>query len=100
MKSRYSAFAFKDSKYIIKTTHPQNQDYTDDLQSWNNSILDFCKTCDFSKLEIIEFQDGAEEASVTFRATIFCNNKNHSFSEKSKFLKVDNRWLYHSGEFL
>lgn len=100
MKSRYSAFAFNDSKYIIKTTHPQNQDYSTDTQAWNHSILEFCKNCTFDKLQIIEFIDGETEAFVTFHATIFCQGQDQSFKEKSKFFKVDNRWLYHSGEFL
>lgn len=100
MKSRYSAFAFDNSKYIIKTTHPENQDYTLDQENWNQSILAFCKSCSFNQLLIEEFIDGEEEAYVTFHAKIFCGNKNQSFREKSKFFKVDNRWLYHSGEFL
>jgi len=100
MKSRYSAFAYGDSKYIIKTTHLENQDYTTDTPSWDQSILEFCKICSFPKLQILEFIDGEQEAYVTFHATIYCGNKDHSFSEKSKFFKFDNRWLYHSGEFL
>jgi SEC-C motif domain protein len=100
MKSRYSAFVFKDSKYIINTTHPENQDYTEDIQSWSQSILKFCKTCHFEKLQILEFIDHESEAYVTFHATILCDDKDHSFCEKSKFYRVDNQWLYHSGEFL
>lgn len=100
MRSRYSAFALKNSKYIIKTTHEQNSDYTKDIKSWENSILDFSSTCEFRKLEILDFIDGENESYVTFKAYIFCNGEDNSFTEKSKFLKEQNMWLYHSGEFL
>ncbi len=96
MRSRYSAFALQLPKYIIKTTHEENQDFTEDTENWTNSILEFCTTCRFDKLEILEFIDGVDESFVTFKATIFMNLEDISFTEKSKFLKVNNLWLYHS----
>jgi SEC-C motif-containing protein len=100
MRSRYSAFAAANFKYIIKTTHKQNPDYTDDIKAWEDSIVDFCETCEFKKLDILEFIDGKDEAYVTFKASILCNGKDNSFCEKSRFYKVNGMWLYHSGEFL
>jgi SEC-C motif-containing protein len=100
MRSRFSAFATSNYNYIIKTTHNQNQDFTKDKKVWQESILDFCLSCKFNDLEIIEFIDGETEAYVAFKATIFCNTNDNSFTEKSKFYKVDGVWLYHSGEFL
>jgi len=87
MKSRYSAFALGKIDYIIKTSTFQN-DY-DDLKS-------FSENCEFKKLIILEHT----EDSVTFRATIFCNNIDNSFTEKSKFIMVDGMWKYESGEIL
>lgn len=100
MKSRYSAYAFSNPKYIMKTTHKENQDFTSETKIWEKDILEFCKNGEFRDLEILEFIDGEEEAFVTFLATIFLNNQNASFIEKSKFYKVDGKWLYHSGIFL
>ena len=100
MRSRYCAFALKIPQYIIKTTHKENQDYKTDTEQWKNEILEFCETCIFEKLEILDFIDGKLESFVTFKATIKCDNNDNSFIEKSKFLKVENMWLYHSGEFL
>lgn len=100
MKSRYSAFVANDCDYIINTTHKDNSDYTIDKKEWANSINEFSKYSDFKKLEIIDFIDGEEVAYVTFKATIFQGGIDSSFTEKSKFLKEENRWLYHSGEFL
>jgi SEC-C motif-containing protein len=100
MASRYSAFVVSDFKYIIKTTHKENIDFTSDISNWKNSILDFCKNCEFKKLDILEFIDGEDEAYVTFKVNIICEDKDNSFTERSKFFKENNMWLYHSGEFL
>ena len=100
MRSRYCAFALKIPQYIIKTTHKENQDYKLDTLQWKNEIINFCETCRFEKLEILEFINGDIESYVTFKVTITCDNNDASFMEKSKFLKVDNMWLYHSGKFL
>ncbi|MGM0519763.1 MAG: YchJ family protein [Campylobacterota bacterium] len=98
MKSRYSAFATNNSKYIIKTTHKSNSDFTQDTKSWKKSIESFTLATEFRKLEIIDFIDDTNESYVTFKAVIFQNGIDSSFQEKSRFLKEDNRWLYIDGE--
>ncbi len=100
MKSRYSAFVAHDSSYIIKTTHKENPEYTSDIQAWEDSITEFSSHTDFKNLEIIDFNEENELAFVTFKATIFQGAIDVSFTEKSKFLKIDDVWLYHSGEFI
>jgi len=95
MKSRYCAYAVGDSSYIIKTTHPDNPDYTTNIKSWEDSILSFSKQTIFLSLEIINFIDGEEEAFVTFNARLSSGN----LKEKSRFLKFHGRWLYIEGEF-
>lgn len=96
MKSRYSAYAVGDSNYIIKTTHPHNSDYTTDTKSWKESIDMFCRETEFLGLEILEFIDGVDEAFVTFKAQLSSGD----MVEKSRFLKVEGRWLYERGEFI
>jgi len=96
MKSRYSAYAVGDANYIIRTTHPNNCDYSTDIDKWKSEIKEFCKNTEFKRLEILEFIDGEDEAFVTFKAYL----NNGYMVEKSRFLKVDNRWLYVDGEFL
>ena len=91
MKSRYSAYVASNANYIIKTTHPDNPDYTDNIKEWRESILAFSQNTNFLGLEILEFIDGKEEAFVTFRAKF----DNGEMIEKSHFLKVNNRWLYY-----
>ena len=95
MKSRYSAYVVGDSAYIVKTTHPNNSDYSSDTKSWRESVELFSKTTEFLGLEIMEFVDGEDEAFVTFRAKLSTGD----MVERSRFSKVDGLWLYESGEF-
>ncbi len=95
MRSRYSAFALDLAEYIIATTHPNNPDYTDDTESWKKSILNFSQHTRFIGLKIFEFLDGESEAYVTFEADL----NGGILKEKSRFLKVEGKWLYESGDF-
>ncbi|MCG3720835.1 hypothetical protein L5F50_16660, partial [Aliarcobacter butzleri] len=53
----------------------------------------------FEKLEILNFEESQFEAFVTFKATLFQNNNDISFIEKSRFKKLDGIWLYVDGKF-
>ena len=100
MKSRFCAFAVLNAEYIIFTSHENNPDFTNDLKSWNEDILNFSKNTSFEKLEIIDFVDGEVESFVTFKATLFQNKIDISFIEKSRFLKVEGIWKYVDGQFI
>ena len=100
MRSRYSAFALNIPKYIIHTTHKNNQDFTENREKWTEDIENFSNNCQFKNLEILDASSNENVAFVSFKATILCNNKDCSFSEKSKFLKENEKWLYLSGVFL
>ena len=96
MLSRYSAFALGNSKYIIKTTHPNNPDYTTDTNEWNRSIKYFTDTTEFLKLEVLEAVSRGDEAFVKFKASLSSGD----MLERSRFLKEGNQWLYESGEII
>lgn len=95
MRSRYSAYTLGLVEYIISTTHPNNPDASIALSDWQKAIGDFAQTTYFRGLKIIEFMDGDEEAFVTFEATL----SDGIMKEKSRFLKVEGKWLYESGVF-
>ncbi len=95
MKSRYSAFAIGDSRYIIKSTHPDNSDYTADIKSWQASIDTFSRDTKFFGLEILDSDLGEDESFVTFCAKLSIGD----LVERSRFLKVDGMWLYIDAEF-
>jgi SEC-C motif-containing protein len=92
MRSRYSAYACGEYRYIIKTTHESTRD------SNFQSVKEFSKQTSFQNLEIIEFIDGEEEAYVTFKASLLSNGKDSSFTEKSRFLNEKNIWYYVDGD--
>ncbi|HHS92166.1 MAG TPA: zinc chelation protein SecC [Campylobacterales bacterium] len=94
MKSRYTAYAVGNSAYIVNTTHENNVQYMEDSKAWKESIDIFCKETDFLGLEILAFIEGEEEAFVTFKALLSTGE----MLEKSRFLKVEGRWLYENGE--
>ncbi len=100
MKSRFSAFAVGDATYIMKTTHNENQDYTTDTAAWKSSILEFCNSTVFKQLTIVETQEEKSESYVTFKAILLQHNHDASFIEKSRFLKEEGKWYYHSGVFI
>ena len=95
MKSRYSAYAADLPEYIIKTTHPDNPDFTTDTKRWRESIRLFTKQTEFLYLKIIDFREEEEEAYVTFTASL----SSGELKEKSRFLKISGQWLYVDGEF-
>ena len=95
MRSRYSAYALGLIQYIMATTHPNNPDATIALSDWQNSISEFSKETQFIGLKILEFVNGEDESYVAFEAQF-----NHGMmKEKSRFLKVNGKWLYESGSF-
>jgi len=94
MKSRYSAYAVGDIKYIIKTTHPENPEYQEPLERWQKSIENFCKENSFLALEIESFLEDKEYAFVTFKAYL----SEGVLYEKSRFIQNRGLWFYLDGE--
>ncbi len=90
MRSRYSAYAAGQWRYILKTTHPSSPYYQENHQKWKEEILEFSKSR-FKKLEIISYDNDA--GIVEFRAHI----DEYVLHEKSYF-KKDPHWLYYKGE--
>ena len=99
MKSRYSAYVVKDVKYIINTTDVNNPDFTPETQQWANDIEEFCNNSEFKSLKVLEFIDGDDMAYVKFYVNLYIQNQDQSFTEKSEFIKVKNKWLYKNATF-
>lgn len=98
MKSRYAAYVVGDVDYIIKTTDKNNIDYKDDMTLWKEEIKSFCNNTKFLSLEIINFIDGNDEATVIFKANLQIAGDDASFVEESRFNKLEDNWLYHSAK--
>ncbi len=96
MKSRYSAYAAGERDYIIRTTHPDNPDYCTEEEKWKQEIKNFCMHTTFLGLEILDFTEGEDTAFVTFKAML----DSDTMLERSRFVKIEGRWLYVEGEML
>lgn len=100
MRSRYSAYALNLSDYIIETTHPNNPHVLKDRLQWKYNIIQFSMNTQFDRLEILDFKENGEIATVTFRASLTQNGRDATFTEKSYFEKISGRWLYLRGDYL
>lgn len=97
MRSRYSAYALNKPDYLIHTTHPENEQYEQDFSVWRRQISDFAKNTLFLGLDILDFSEENETGIVTFTAHLSQQGKDVSFTERSKFKRVDWKWLYIKG---
>ena len=97
MKSRYSAYSLNLADYIMHTTHPKNPRFKADKTTWKKQILEFSQNTVYEKLDILDFTDGSIEAFVTFVAHLKHKNKDATFTERSRFEKINGQWLYLDG---
>ncbi|MES2122005.1 MAG: peptide deformylase [Chlamydiota bacterium] len=97
MRSRYAAYALNLPKYLIQTTHPASPQFHSDIGRWAAMIADFCRHTQFTKLEVLSFQEQGSFAVVTFTAHLTQNKQDASFTERSYFEKIKGKWLYRSG---
>lgn len=98
MRSRYAAYALNLPAYIIETTHLKNPQFCSDAEQWAQQISTFALSTEFENLEILEFFENGSMATVTFRAGLARDHKDISFTETSRFERVEGKWLYYSGQ--
>src|SRR6267154_3823362 len=98
MRSRYSAYALNNVEYIVRTTHPRHPAVSQSLQKWKEEILNFAMNSDFEKLEILDSRELSDRATVVFVAHLRQDDEDMSFTERSFFSKVGDRWFYVNGD--
>ncbi len=98
MRSRFAAYALGLADYIIDTTHQDHPEFSKDRSKWKESIESFSRSTSFDHLTINEFVDGQETATVSFTAHLRQAGNDATFTEKSLFVKENDRWLYKSGK--
>jgi SEC-C motif-containing protein len=91
MRSRYSAYVFKKSDYLLatwhKTTRPKQLDFSTENISWQ-------------KLDILHTKKGGakdEKGRVEFEAFYVENTETQKMHEISRFKKIAGRWFYVDG---
>lgn len=96
MRSRYSAYALGLVDYVMATTHPDGPHHG--RYGQRDEIEQFCRTTSFDGLEVLESSTDGDDGMVAFRATLSQAGRDASFGERSRFHRLDGRWLYHSGD--
>jgi SEC-C motif-containing protein len=89
MRSRYSAYVLKLSRYLLDTWHPETRpaelDLTGDTTQW-------------LRLEIRHHEQADDAATVEFVARYKINGRACRLHETSRFACQDARWYYLDGE--
>lgn len=102
MRSRFAAYAKKQSKYIFQTLHPEHEDRGRPEADVMREIREATSTLKFMRLAVLDRQ-GPDEgglSQVLFYARVFEKGKNRSFIELSDFLHDGNGWRYVRGKQL
>jgi SEC-C motif-containing protein len=91
MRSRYSAYVFQNSEYLLmtwhKTTRPKSLDFSKDNTMWQ-------------KLEILHTKKGGakdEKGRMEFKAFYIQDGETRLMHEISRFKKIAGRWFYVDG---
>ncbi|KAL7429299.1 hypothetical protein ACHAXM_001671 [Skeletonema potamos] len=112
LRSRYNAFAWRNIKYIMDTTHETCRDYREDKVAWANDLNrgGMFDSFTFVKLKTIKEEEGGDEneSFIEFKVTLRANEDRGGsvagqetvISERSRFLRsaTDGAWTYASGE--
>jgi SEC-C motif-containing protein len=88
MRSRYSAFARRDSAYLLATWHPSTRPAGIAFEPGQEWLL----------LRILAARTDGERATVEFVARSRISGKPRELHEISRFVRENDRWLYIDGE--
>ncbi|KAL3815751.1 hypothetical protein ACHAXA_004953 [Cyclostephanos tholiformis] len=111
LRSRYTAFSWRNIEYVMATTHESCRDYRDDRVAWakdlnRNGMFDGFDFVSLSageeEIDVDDENTGYVEFKVTFRARGGGGiaGQETVISERSRFLRnpTDGSWSYASGD--
>ncbi|MEZ5816834.1 MAG: YchJ family metal-binding protein [Hyphomicrobiaceae bacterium] len=87
MRSRYSAFAMRNARYLLATWHP----------STRPQHVDFVPEEEWVQLRVLTAHESGDEATVEFVARSRRGGRVDSLHEASRFVREGGRWLYVDG---
>jgi|TARA_B100001964_G_C13721533_1_gene374830 SEC-C motif-containing protein len=93
MRSRYTAYALKNSDYLLRSWHPD----------YRPASISFVSNQKWLGLKIKSVQDGgldSDKGTVEFIARFKVSGRAERLHEVSRFEKQDDHWLYCDGELL
>jgi SEC-C motif-containing protein len=93
MRSRYAAFALADVGYLSRThSTPTSAADARELEAWTRSVC-------WLGLQVLDAPPAAgDEGEVAFAATYLDRTGQVTLRERSRFRRVEGRWLYVEGE--
>jgi len=97
MRSRYTAYALGDVRYLMRTTDPEGPHHRGDRGAWADELRSYCDAVDFVGLEVVEAEVDGERGRVHFRATLEQRGQRSVQEERSRFRRRKRRWLYVDG---
>jgi SEC-C motif-containing protein len=98
MRSRYAAYAKGLVDYVIATTEPGSPAADPDPAAFRRGIESFCHRTRFVGLDVLDAPEPVgDEGFVTFRAHLEQGGRPHTLEERSRFVRRDGVWRYHSG---
>jgi SEC-C motif-containing protein len=92
MRSRYTAFTFANSDYLMLSHHSSTRPVKE-----KKSIENWAKSVNWIRLEVLKTKNGTEKDSkgtVTFNAYYFENGNIEVIHEKSAFVRENGSWMY------
>lgn len=101
MRSRYTAYVVGSAEHLYRTTHPENEAVKGvERDRFLAETRTYCETISFDRLTVHEATPPDERgvAHVSFTAEYRLGGEVGSFTERSAFVQLDGKWLYHSGE--
>jgi len=113
LRTRYTAFTWRNVKYIIDTTHETCRDHREDRVAWAKDLNKggMFDSFTFVKLDLGEEEEGENEneSFIEFKVTLRANEDSPGsvavagqetiISERSRFLRGDDEaWTYASGD--
>lgn len=100
MRSRFSAYVVGHAQHLYRTTHPDNPAVKEVPQDrYLRETVAYCKDVEFIALTIHGTWEADEStmAQVEFTAQYITSGEAGAFSERSNFVLLADRWVYHSG---
>ncbi len=94
MRSRYSAFVFKNEQYLFQTWHKSNRPKALNLANQN---------VNWTGLKVLSVEAGADndyKGKVEFIAEFKISDKSGKLHEISNFIKEDSKWFYVNGKII
>lgn len=96
MRSRYSAYFFRLTDYLVTTTHPDQRQ--PDLKARIEATI---HEVNWQFLTIVSSSKGTKDdkvGKVKFIADYFVGNESHQLHEHSRFKRFKGRWKYVDGK--